>query len=202
MTALPNNRTIADLVTTGPLTYERFLAIAGDIARQVEKTHSSGYIYGDLNIHSVGIGVEDQVTLPEPTHPPPERAEAAMHDDLRQIGYLYTYILTGGRAQVDTLRNAPIHPVISEALPLDAWTILLPPEAKLLVEQLVSADPNDRIQTAQELAITIEEMHRMHEHPTEIAIEEPPSWVRLSVMLPMAVVLVVIIWVLVSVLSK
>lgn len=202
MTAMTANQTLADLARNGPLPYERFLAIAEGIAAHIYELHTSGRVYGRLPIHSVSVGPDNEVMMPESSEQP-EDIEAAKHEDLRQVGYLCAYLLTGGSIEGDSLRTAPIHPVISEAMPLDAWSMLLPPEAKLLVEQLVSPDPADRIQSAHELVVTLEEMQRLHNAPLEIDQEEEPlSWARLSVILPLAVVLVVVIWILVTVFAK
>ncbi len=193
----PTTRPLAELLVSGPIEYQRFLYYAGQLARLLEKMHAEGKAHGAINPLSLRISSENELSLDGPSAYR-EITEENVRDDLYQVGMVFTQMLvtSGGGA------GQPIHPIVSEHAPLESATALIPVEAKLLLEELLAADPKERIATARELVSTINEMNELARMPEEPSVPEKKDRSRAYFAFAMTILVALVVWVLLEVYHK
>lgn len=191
-------RTLAELLAAGPLTYERFLDYASQIARQLESLHAVGNGHGSISALAVRIKADNRITLD--TSPTAiEATDEVVRQDLYQVGILFTQMLVSTRG--DSKEN-PIHPLLSDTASLGAATRLIPVEARLLLEELLAEDPRERISTAHELASTVNELRELHRLPVEPSAPPAKDRSRLYFLLAMLVLMAAICWMTIGILNR
>jgi hypothetical protein len=187
-------RTLSDLLASGSFPYALFLDLADQLARQVEALHAQQLAHGQISAHLINISQESRLTLRVPeTYI--EATPVAIREDLYQVGLVFAQMLSEAR---ETSPDMPIHPIISDNLPLDAATYLIPVESRLLLEELLAEDAAHRIKSASELVSTIGELQRLHQMPLEPSVSQGRDNARLYFFFAMFALLLLAVWVILS----
>lgn len=191
-------RTLAELLASGPLTYERFLDYASQIAHQLEAMHGAGHGHGSISALAVRISPENRVTL-DATSPALEATPEVVRNELYQVGILFTQMLVATKG--DSKENQ-IHPILSDIASLGGATRLIPVEARLLLEELLAEDPRQRISSAHELASTVTELRELHRLPVEPSVPPAKDRSRLYFLIAMLVLMAAICWMTIGILNR
>jgi serine/threonine protein kinase len=202
---------IGEFLERGPLPYKQFLDLAIQITEGIQALHSRGLIHGHISTDNVMIDQNDNVKLvdyglpalgpayleeepsdsqrvsvwtAEESEQPPE-ADA----DFFALGGLFYEMLTG---------RAPYSDQGGEST---AGLAALPPEARLLVEKLLSTEKQDQFMGASELLATLREMKEFAESPPAEDAEKHAS-PRTYLIISIIAFLLIIIWWVATILHK
>jgi hypothetical protein len=156
-------QTLAELLASAPIPYELFLELAEKLAMQIQSLHSQQLAHGQIVPWMIDIGPTNQLVLRSPEKFV-EATDETIRQDLYQAGLVFAEMLSGRTVKGD---ETPIHPIVSEHLPLDLASNLVPVESRLLMDDLLAEDPRQRIKTSGELVSTIRELRRLHQIPLE-----------------------------------
>ena len=193
-----DSRTLADRLASGSFPYALFLDLADQLARQVEALHARQLAHGKISVHLIEIDPGYKLTLRAPEFHT-EAAPDTIREDLYQVGLVFAQMLSEAK---ETSPDMPIHPIISDNLPLDSATHLIPVESRLLLEELLAEDATHRIKSASELVSTVGELKRLHQIPLEPSLGQGRDNSQLYFYVAMAVLLLLATWVILSLMNR
>ena len=176
-------RTLAALVEGGPLPEARALDMTRRIAEVLAYTHARAIVHRDLkpqnvlvddddDIHVLDFGIarirslsdvhEAGATVGTPAFMAPEQARGEAVDgraDLYSLGAILYYLLTGHLPFVAETPMALLAAVVhAQPTPITRFRSDLKPGTRALVERLLEKAPDDRPQSAAELARELEQL--------------------------------------------
>jgi serine/threonine-protein kinase len=180
MERLPG-RTLADELTDGPLSPERARAVVREVLSALGAAHAAGIIHRDIKPGNVLLTEDGHVKVSDfgiaktvddldqtqtaelvatPGYLAPERlvGEAASHrSDLYSVGVMLYEALSGRRPFERDTPLAVMRAIEQgEAEPLISLRPELSPDVVAVVERAMSVDPNDRFESAVEMAAALE----------------------------------------------
>ena len=212
-------QSLAELVASGPLDYERFLNITFGLVKALRGLHDRLIVHGNLTaenvliddsgyVHIVDLGLGEGV---EPTAKElqcfsPERlagAPAGESDDLYALGVLLHLLIVGSYPHTADTAEELRHRICSDSLsftPESGKTV--PGVARLLISKLMAREPSDRFSSSDELIHTVQAMVSLGSGPSVELVEAKGWTARQYLAVSVLVLLLVILWLVVTLPSK
>jgi serine/threonine-protein kinase len=173
--------TVKELVTAEPFSYYLFLNMAIQIVKGLKVAHECGVVHGNISSHNIIISKRGEAKIVDFCLPgdrgrersgsgnvghveylSPEQLEGrtpSEASDFFALGVVFYEMLTGrlpftGESQT-SLREA----ILSDPPDMDSDPAsVLPNDARLIIEKLLSRNPLHRGENARELQVTLEQM--------------------------------------------
>ncbi|MBU0982837.1 MAG: serine/threonine protein kinase [candidate division Zixibacteria bacterium] len=213
-----DGETVADLSTRHMFDYRRFLTVARSVATGLQAVHERGLLHGNVRPTNVWITASGDIVLSDPglqipfdsqqidryplselMYIAPEQftdAPPTVQTDLYALGVVLYHLLTGEFPfHGDTTRQLQeniLAATIEYGGPAGRFA---PPEARLLVNKLLSRDLDDRFADADSVRATLAAMQSFTD---EQDLDEQPrrrGWTtRQSLFVSMFALLLIIIW--------
>ena len=219
-------QSIKELVEREPFTYDSFLNLASQIARAIQSAHSTGIVHGHLSSHNIIVSPRGQVKIVDfgvagwPVYDTdatirtsrlvylsPEQMDNKPPDDqsdLFSLGVTFYEMLTGQLPFMGESGQEIKESILNDPVDLESeFGNLIPHYARLLLERMLDYDPAERLNGANELRATIDEMlvfqlaGRSKQAPPE-KHASPRTYLMLSIL----TALIVIFWLVISTIRK
>jgi hypothetical protein len=177
---VPLSESLAD----GPLSYLRFLHLALPLTEAVGKLHTAGSPHGGLDAASIRYDGAGRVELPAPSP-----STATCDDDLKALGGILYYALTG----------VPV----GEKPDPTALKRIYPVEAKLTVEKLLGLHPSGQFASAAELHASLVLMKDVYQlSDKDQPVEERTVSAKVYLSLSLIALILVLVWIIISIVKK
>lgn len=202
---LISGRSLAQMRSDGPMTYQVALALVARIALTIKDLHHAGLVHGNVHPWNVILDERGNPWLTDMLAPTSEAAWLAAVPDKRKI-YISPDVRDGAlpdnRADIFSLGALMVF-LVADQRELSEVTMAgapptqphskFPPEGQLLVRKMLTTDPSDQFGDIDELIATLDAIQ--HDMPVNAPSRRKRHSPRTYLLLSIMAVLLVIYWI-------